>query len=64
MRERRVKALPVVDRQQHLVGIVTVADFMRQVDLDAHEGLGWHLRALLRRGTQRRRQASARWARS
>ncbi len=54
MRERRVKALPVVDRQQHLVGIVTVADFMRQVDLDAHEGLGWHLRALLRRGTQRR----------
>ncbi len=57
MREQRVKALPVVDRQHHLVGIVTVADFMRQVDLDAHEGVGWHLRALLRRGAQRRSTA-------
>lgn len=48
MRKHRIKALPVVDRQQHLLGIVTVADFMQQIDLDAHEGVGWHLRALLR----------------
>ncbi|WP_406625280.1 HPP family protein [Acidovorax sp. SDU_ACID1] len=48
MRERRVKALPVVDVQHHLVGIVTVADFMKQVDLDVHEGWSWRLRKLVR----------------
>jgi len=49
MRKHKIKALPVIDRQQHLLGIVTVADFMQQIDLDAHEGVGWHLRALLTR---------------
>jgi CBS domain-containing membrane protein len=48
MRARRIKALPVVDRQGYLLGIVTVADFMRQIDLDVHEGLGWRLRSLVR----------------
>ncbi|MFF7709217.1 HPP family protein [Pseudomonas sp. NPDC007930] len=48
MRKHKVKALPVVDRQHHLVGIVTVADFMRQLDLDAHEGVAWHLRSLFK----------------
>ncbi|MCV4343210.1 HPP family protein [Pseudomonas capsici] len=48
MRRHKIKALPVIDRQRHLMGIVTVADFMKQIDLDAHEGVGWHLRALLR----------------
>lgn len=48
MRSRKVKALPVIDRQQHLVGIVTVADFMRQVDMDVHEGMAYRLRALVR----------------
>lgn len=48
MRSRRVKALPVVDVQRHIVGIVTVADFMKQLDLDVHEGWGWRLRALIR----------------
>ena len=47
MRRHKIKALPVVDRQHHLLGIVTVADFMDQIDLDAHEGVGWRLRALL-----------------
>jgi CBS domain-containing membrane protein len=47
MRRYKIKALPVIDRQRHLMGIVTVADFMKQIDLDAHEGVGWHLRALL-----------------
>ncbi len=49
MRQRRIKALPVVDRARRIVGIVTVADFMRRADLDAHEGLGGRLRALVRR---------------
>lgn len=53
MRKHRVKALPVVDRQQHLLGIVTVADFMRQVDMDVHEGVSYRLRALLRHARSR-----------
>jgi CBS domain-containing membrane protein len=48
LRRHKIKALPVVDSQRHLLGIVTVADFMKQIDLEAHEGVGWHLRALLR----------------
>jgi CBS domain-containing membrane protein len=48
MRSRRIKALPVTDRARRIVGIVTVADFMRGVDLDQHEGIGQRLRALMR----------------
>lgn len=48
MRQHRIKALPVVDGALHITGIVTVADFMRHADLDAHEGLGQRLRALVR----------------
>lgn len=49
MRQRCIKALPVVDRAQRIVGIVTVADFMRHADLDRHEGIGERLRAVIRR---------------
>jgi CBS domain-containing membrane protein len=48
LRKRRVKALPVTDRARRIVGIVTVADFMRSVDMDQHEGIGQRLRALMR----------------
>jgi CBS domain-containing membrane protein len=48
MRSRRIKALPVIDRARRVVGIVTVADFMRNVDRDQHEGLTGRLRALIR----------------
>ncbi len=48
MREQRVKALPVVDRAHRIAGIITVADFMRHADLDAHEGLGQRLRDFVR----------------
>ncbi len=48
MRQRRIKALPVTDRAQRIVGIVTVADFMRQADPKLHEGLGQRLKTLLR----------------
>ena len=47
MRSAQIKALPVVDGQQLVVGIVTVADFMRLANLDVHEGLGQRLRALV-----------------
>jgi CBS domain-containing membrane protein len=49
MRQHRIKALPVVDRTRRVVGIVTVSDFMRHVDLDARDGFGDRLRALIRR---------------
>nr|WP_169801489.1 HPP family protein [Hydrogenophaga palleronii] len=49
MRQRRIKALPVVDRAQRIVGIVTVADFMRHAELDRHDGIAQRLRNLVRR---------------
>lgn len=49
MRERGIKALPVTDRSQHLVGIVTVADFMKHADFrPAAEGLRARLHRLAR----------------
>jgi len=47
MRQHRIKALPVVDRARGVVGIVTVADFMRQLEMDRPEGWGGRLRALV-----------------
>jgi len=49
MRQQHLQALPVVDRTQRLVGIVTAADFLRQVNLDELGGLGARFRALLQR---------------
>ena len=49
MRERNIKALPVVDKAHHVVGIITLADFMSQAGLDAREGIGKRLRALVQR---------------
>lgn len=48
MRSRRIKALPVIDGARRVIGIVTVADFMRRVDPERHEGITSRLRALLR----------------
>jgi CBS domain-containing membrane protein len=49
MRRHRIKALPVVDRAQRIVGIITLADFMRHADVDAPQGIGPRLRDLVRR---------------
>jgi CBS domain-containing membrane protein len=51
LREHRIKALPVTDPAGRVVGIVTVADFLRHVDLDGHEGVGARLRDFLRMTT-------------
>jgi CBS domain-containing membrane protein len=48
LRERRIKALPVVDRAFRIAGIITVADFMRAADLDLYEGFDGKLRKLVR----------------
>jgi CBS domain-containing membrane protein len=47
MRKEAIKALPVVDAQRLVVGIVTVSDFMRLANLDVHEGMGQRLRSLI-----------------
>jgi len=49
MRQHRIKALPVIDPSRRIVGIVTVADFMRQADLDTHGSIGKNLRTAIRR---------------
>ena len=49
MRQHKVKALPVIDRSRRIVGIITVADFMRQIDLESHSGLGVRLKTFLQR---------------
>jgi CBS domain-containing membrane protein len=48
MRKYRVKALPVVDRARRVVGIVTVADFLRHARMDDHNGLVDRLQNMLR----------------
>jgi CBS domain-containing membrane protein len=48
MRQRRIKALPVIDRARRVIGIITTADFMRHANLDAHEGIGARLRILVK----------------
>jgi CBS domain-containing membrane protein len=48
MKQRQIKALPVTDRTGRVVGIVTRADFFRQLDLEHHEGIAGRLRDLIR----------------
>jgi CBS domain-containing membrane protein len=40
MRQRGIKALPVIDRARHLVGIVTAADFVRDTAVDPALAVG------------------------
>ena len=49
LRRHKVKALPVVDGFRRVVGIVTVADFLRQLDDTTAAGLAAKLQGLLRR---------------
>ena len=47
MRKHAIKALPVVDAHNAVIGIVTMADFMRLATLEMHEGMGQRLRSLV-----------------
>ncbi|MBK6592850.1 MAG: HPP family protein [Burkholderiales bacterium] len=49
MRQQRIKALPVIDRTRRLVGILTMADFLREVGLGEHDGIGVRWRAFVKR---------------
>lgn len=48
LQQHRVKALPVVDRVNRIIGIVTRADFMRAAEAEQREGFAGRLQALLR----------------
>lgn len=48
MREHGIKALPVIDRSRRIVGIVTMADFMRHAKIDQPDGLMGKLRDFIR----------------
>ncbi|QIL79480.1 CBS domain-containing protein [Diaphorobacter sp. HDW4A] len=48
MQEQSVKALPVIDENQTVIGIVTTTDLLhQQFAQEQGEGLGWKLRALI-----------------
>ena len=50
LRQHKIKSLPVIDRFDRLIGIVTVADFLRQIDNQATpKDLATLVQALLRR---------------
>ena len=49
MRTERVKALPVVDRQRRIIGILSLADFMRHADVDLDYAMRDRLHRLIRR---------------
>lgn len=49
LRRHKIKALPVVDSFQRVIGIVTIADFLRQLDDTTVAGLATRLQGLLRR---------------
>lgn len=51
MRRHRIKALPVVDRHKRILGIVTLADFMRNAGVEVPGTLREKLSALLRETT-------------
>jgi CBS domain-containing membrane protein len=48
LRTRRIKALPVIDRASRIIGVVTLADFMKGAELDLHDGWARRLRSLIR----------------
>lgn len=49
MRAHGIKALPVIDRSRRIVGIVTLADFMRHARIDQPDGMMTKLREFIRR---------------
>jgi CBS domain-containing membrane protein len=49
IRKHGVKSLPVVDKLHRIVGIITLADFMKHANVDLHEGFGERLRDFVRR---------------
>lgn len=49
MQKHRVKALPVVDRTRRIVGIITLADFLKHSGVEKHRRLGQRVSAFVKR---------------
>ncbi|MFZ6848036.1 HPP family protein [Undibacterium sp. RuRC25W] len=49
LREHRIKVLPIVDIARHVIGIVTLVDFMKHANLDIYATFDDKLRRLIRR---------------
>lgn len=49
LRKQGLKTLPVVDRGRHVVGIVTLTDFLEAASLDVHHGFDQRLRHFVSR---------------
>ncbi len=49
MRRHRIKALPVVDRHRRIIGIISLADFMRHADMDRSGAMRERLQHLIKR---------------
>jgi len=52
LRRHHVKALPVLDQDRRVIGIVTQADFMKHADLDVHDNFDTKLRRFIQRTTR------------
>jgi len=48
MRTHKIKALPVIDQSRRVVGIITMADFLREAAIDDAQSLGNRLRQFIR----------------
>ena len=48
LHDHKVTALPVIDRGNHVIGIITKADFLEHADVKPHEGLSQRLTNLIR----------------
>ena len=51
LRQHKIKALPVIDRANRVIGIVTQIDFMRHADLDVYEGFDSKLKRFIKSTT-------------
>ena len=49
MRKHKIKALPVVDRAQRVICIVTQVDFIQHANIDLHEGFEQKLKGFIKR---------------
>ena len=50
LRDNHIKALPVIDRNRRVVGIVTLEDFLKHADIDLHNNFGRLVRGVVRSG--------------
>lgn len=49
LRKHNIKALPVVDRSQRVIGIITQVDFMKHANLEVYEGFESKLKRFIQR---------------